>query len=516
MKESYFMGIDNGGTMCKAVIFDSRGREISSASRKLTMETPRPGYTERDMEDLWTQNVLAIRSALAEAPVKADEVRAVACSGHGKGLYLWGKQDRPACRGIVSTDTRAWEYPGKWADDGTSARAFEKTCQQILACQPVSLLNWLKENNPGVLEETEWIFSVKDYIRFRLTGEAYAERTDFSGTSLMNLRTGETDRELLALFGLEEIEDRLPPLRSSTDICGLITAETAAATGLAEGTPVAGGMFDIDACALAMDITDESNLCVIAGTWSINEFISTKPILNGSIMMNSLYCLDGYYLIEECSPTSAGNLEWYVETFMKGEKEKAAALGMNLFQYGDYLVESLPPQEQSLQFLPYLFGSNYNPKARSCFVGMDPSHSQAHRIRAVFEGIVFCHMAHIDRLLANREKTRAIRLAGGAAKSLVWAQMFADVSGLPVEIIDTKELGALGCAIAGAVATGAYSGLREAAGAMVKVKKALEPDGDRHRIYREKYRRYLLVSEALDPLWGELSRPLSDEFRRFL
>ena len=64
----------------------------------------------------------------------------------------------------------------------------------------------------------------------------------------------------------------LPPLKNATDVCGAVCKETAERTGLREGTPVSGGMFDIDACAVAMDVTDEKNLCVIAGTWSINEF----------------------------------------------------------------------------------------------------------------------------------------------------------------------------------------------------------------------------------------------------
>ena len=77
--------------------------------------------------------------------------------------------------GIVSTDSRAWEYPERWEKDGTADKAFKKTYQKILACQPVSLLCWLRDNRPEVYNNIEWIFECKDYIRFRLTGEAYAE-----------------------------------------------------------------------------------------------------------------------------------------------------------------------------------------------------------------------------------------------------------------------------------------------------------------------------------------------------
>ena len=502
------MGIDNGGTMCKAVIFDLDGKKVASASRKLELITPKAGFTERNMEELWIVNTEVIKEALTNANkiegIIATEIKGIACTGHGKGLYLWGKDDKPAYNGIVSTDSRAWKYPQEWGNDGTASKVFEKTYQKILACQPVSLLRWIKEYEPEIIANIKWIFEVKDYIRFRLTGEAFAEITDYSGSNLMNLKTKSYDKDLLSLYNLEELYDALPPLKGSMDLCGTVTAEVAGLTGLAENTPVAGGMFDIDACAIAMDITNDKNVCVIAGTWSINEYISKKPVLNNSIMMNSIYCIDDYYLIEECSPTSAGNLEWYIDMFLEEEKKQAEAEGQNIYKYCDTMVENIEPQDQNIIFLPYIYGSNYNPQAKACLIGMDSHHTRAHVVRAVFEGIVFCHMVHLEKLLSNRDKTRAIRLAGGAAKSKLWAQMFSDVTGLTVEIIETEELGTLGCAMAAAVAAGEFSNLETAAARMVKIKSVLTPDLARNKIYKKKYASYKKVSENMDTVWDEI------------
>ena len=183
--KTYFLGIDNGGTVTKAAVVDAEGREIALASRKLPVIMPQPGFTERDMDELWQANCEVIREVLALAGIGAGEIRGIACTGHGKGLYLWGRDGKPAHNGIISTDSRAWSYPERWEKDGTAARVFEKTFQRILACQPVSLLAWFKDNKPEVLDNTQWIFEVKDYIRFRLTGEAF-ERTD-SKTALVFL-----------------------------------------------------------------------------------------------------------------------------------------------------------------------------------------------------------------------------------------------------------------------------------------------------------------------------------------
>jgi L-xylulokinase len=499
---NYFMGIDDGGTLTKVCIFDETGREVASASREVPLALPRPGFTERDMEDLWRANCEAIREVVARSGIAAKDLRGLACTGHGKGLYLWGRDGRPARPGIVSTDSRAAAITAAWNRDGTSRRAFEKTCQSVLACQPVALLRWIKDNEPGVLEATRWIFEVKDYIRFRLTGEAFAEITDYSGSSLMNLRERSFDPGLLGLFGIEEIIDRLPPIRGSTEACGAVSGEAAQATGLPAGLPVAGGMFDIDACALAMDVLDEENISIIAGTWSINEYVSRRPVVDGSVMMNSIFCVPDYYLVEESSPTSAGNNEWFTKLFLGEEKREAAARGIDVHELAGELAATVPADGQDMIFLPYVFGSQYDPSARACFVGMGAAATRAQVIRAVYEGIALGHKVHVRKLLSSRPAPRAARLAGGAAKSPLWAQMFADVLDLPVETVDANELGALGCAMAAAVASGFYRDLEEAADRMVRVGRRFEPSPADAEIYRRKFERHNAASAALAGLWA--------------
>jgi len=501
----YFLGIDNGGTVSKATLFTDTGIQVSSHAESVRMITPRSGFTERDMEELWQVTARVIARTIAKAEIDASQIQGVACTGHGKGLYLWGKDGKPCGNGIISTDTRAWEYPKRWQEDGTADRVFAKTFQSILACQPVSLLNWMMDHEPKRLEQVRWIFEVKDYIRFRLTGTPAAEITDYSGSNLLNCATRSFDSELLGEFGLAHLFDALPPLKKSTDICGEISSEAAALTGLMKGTPVAGGMFDIDACAIAMDITNDKNVAVIAGTWSINEYISRAPVLDRSVMMNSLYCMDDYYLIEECSPTSASNHAWFIEMFLAKEQAEAARLGVHPYGYCDSLAEQIAPDAQHIVFLPYLYGSNYNPQAKAALIGVDSHHTRSHMIRAVLEGIAFGHKVHLDRLLANRDHTDSIRLAGGVTASPLWTQIFCDVFGLPVETIDTQELGTLGCAMAASVASGTYANLTEAASQMVRVGKTILPNPVNNAIYAQKFELFSHISATLDSSWSKFT-----------
>ena len=497
----YLMGIDNGGTFSKAALFDTEGRQISVASLPTATLTPKAGYTEKDMDELWEVNAAAIKKAIEASGIDPQDIAGVSFSGHGKGLYLVGYDGRPAYHGIVSTDARAWEYVRRWKEDGTAGKVFEKTYQEILACQPVSILAWLKENEPDVLAGTKYIFMVKDYIRYKITGEACAEYSDSTGGNLVNLETGQYDRELLALFGLEEIYDKLPPLRHSTDVCGKVTKEAAKKTGLLEGIPVAAGMFDVNACGIASGLSDENQMCMIAGTWSINEFIRREPVLDGTVSLNSMFCIPGYYLIEESSPTSAGNMEWFIRTLMDYEKKEAEADGESVYALTNSWVESVDPEDSKVIFLPFLNGSNEDPLAKGTFVGLTAYHGKKHMLRAVYEGIVFSHLTHVKKLLKNRDVPRTIRLSGGAANSKVWVQIFADVLQIPVDVVADKELGAQGAAMAAGIAAGIYEDYPDAIARTVVITDTVYPRPEYKEVYEKKYSAYRKVIEGLAGAW---------------
>lgn len=497
----YLVGIDNGGTYSKAAVFDEDGTQLAVASVPTVTLTPKAGYTERDMNELWEVNVQAVREAIVKSGVNPEGIAGVSFSGHGKGLYMVGYDGKPSYNGIVSTDTRAWKQVEDWYRKGVNKKIYDKTFQEILAVQPVSLLKWFKENQPEVLKRTKYIFAVKDYIRYMLTGEAYSEYTDCSGGNLVNMVTKQYDKELMKIFGLEECYDKLPPLRHSEEICGYITKEASERTLLPEGIPVAAGMFDVNACGIASGLSDEEQMCMIAGTWSINEFIGKEPVTNGTVALNSMFCMPGYFLIEESSPTSAGNMEWFIRTLMNFEKDEANANSDSIYDITNEWVASIEPQDSNVIFLPFLNGSNEDPLAKGTFVGLTGYHGKKHMLRAVYEGIVFSHVTHVKKLLKNRGEPKTVRLSGGAANSDVWVQIFADALQIPIDVIENKELGAQGAAIAAGIAAGIYPDYKEAIRRTVKITKTVMPRPEYKEIYEEKYMTYRAIIDGLSLVW---------------
>lgn len=488
--KKYLLGIDNGGTYSKAALFDLEGNQISRKSIQIPVCSPKEGYTQRKLEDIKNANFKIIAEIVRECD---GDIVGVGVTGHGKGLYLLDKNKEYLYDGIGSTDRRALAYEIEWEKNGVSERIYHKTTQKVMACQPVALLRWLKDRNREIYDRIGSILSMKDFVRYCLTGEIYAEYTDISGTNLLNLRTKKYDRELLREFGIQEIYTCLPEIKKSGEIAGCISKDTAAVTGLREGTPVAAGMFDIDACALAMGNVKNMDMCVIAGTWGINEYVSDKMIDDRTVSMNSIFCNPQYYLAEESSAVSAGNLEWFVKL-----------LGFNDYNKINAMVQSVRPEECNLYYMPFLYASNENPLAKGMLVGLDGYYTDAHIFRAIYEGVVYAHLTHIMTLLKSRPSPEVIRLGGGVVNSEVWSQMFADILQIPIQLIRDVELGTKGAAMAAGVAAGIYSDYDAAVSRCVAEGSILHPNKELAGIYRRKYDNYRRIISSMDGTWETL------------
>lgn len=502
----YYLGLDNGGTITKAALYDESGRIIATSSVETESFSIQPDYVERDMVAMKQANFQVLRDVVGKSGVDVSFIRGIASCGHGKGLYLVDSKGNPVRNGILSSDNRAWKYPVLWKDKGISEKVYEKTFSNIMACQPVSLLAWMKDNEAENFGRIRWIFECKDYVRFCLTGQAFAELTDYSGANLVNLNTKKYDRELLDLFGIGEIYDCLPPLISANDNAGFITSEVAKETGLMEGTPVFGGMFDIDACAIASGVSDPSRIAMVAGTWSINEYCSKEPVKDHKVSMNSVFCDSDYFLAEESSATSAVNLAYIARTLFPEWKEACSDMGTNIYKEFDKAVGAVSITDVCPIYLPFITASNVHPNARAGFIGMSAWQTRAHMLKSVFEGVAFSHRYHMDRLLSARNDRPVVRLSGGVSNSDVWVQIFADVLNMSIETVDVKEAGTLGCAMCVAVAVGDFESYEDAFRKWVSVSIRVEPILENSAVYEKRYAMYKVILDALDPVWPDFQK----------
>ncbi|ANA23000.1 carbohydrate kinase [Salmonella enterica subsp. diarizonae] len=486
-KETFWLGIDCGGTYLKAGLYDAEGHEHGIHRQSLQTLSPFPGYAERDMHQLWQQCVATIAGLLKQTGVSGGQIKGIGISAQGKGLFLLDKQNRPLGNAILSSDRRALNIVERWQQDGIPQKLYPVTRQTLWTGHPASLLRWIKEHEPQRYAHIGCVMMAHDYLRWRLTDVKGCEESNISESNLYNMTTGRYDSRLTQWLGISEIDHALPPVVGSAETGGKISEEAAAITGLAAGTPMVGGLFDVVSTALCAGIDDEFTLNAVMGTWAVTSGIArglreheAHPYVYGR------YVNDGQYIVHEASPTSSGNLEWFT-----------AQWGDLSFDEINRAVASLPKAGSDLFFLPFLYGSNAGLEMTSGFYGMQALHTRAHLLQALYEGVVFSHMTHLNRMRERFTEVRTLRVTGGPAHSDVWMQMLADVSGLRIELPQVEETGCFGAALAARVGTGVYRSFSEAQRALEHPIRTLLPDMTAHARYQRKYHHYQHLIEAL-------------------
>jgi L-xylulokinase len=199
-------------------------------------------------------------------------------------------------------------------------------------------------------------------------------------------------------------------------------------------------------------------------------------------------------------------LEWFVAQCCGDERAEATRRRISVYDICNEQVASLAPGSSNIIFHPFLYGSNVQPSARAGFYGIAGWHTRAHLLRALYEGVVFCHLSHIEKLRTAGAQIGSVRLAGGGSRSQVWTQIFADTLELPMEVSDGNELGARGAAMSAGIGTGIYRDYADAAQQAVSIVRIQEPVRANTPLYLARYDEYRRLIGAMQTPWQELSK----------
>jgi L-xylulokinase len=497
------LGIDNGLTMTKAVIFDADGSQLSVARRRVPQSLPHPRWVERDMATLWRATAEAIDEAIAASGRHASDIKALAATAHGDGLYLLDKDRRPLGPGILSLDSRAGAILDKWSTGSLFAEALALTGQTPHVAAPSALLAWMKECEPERFGGIAHVLACKDWLRFCLTGAIGADSTEAS-TSFTNVRTQAYAPEAMRLFGLENLFKALPPALHPAEIAGYVTAEAAALTGLVKGTPVACGLHDVTASALGMDGHREGVVSVVAGTYSINEVVSAEPRVDARWFCRNAV-EPGRWNNMSISPASTANYDWFLDTLCRAEHGAAAASGQSIHANLAGEIEAALNRPSTVLFHPYLFGSPHGEVASASFFGLHGWHDRGDMLKAVLEGIAFNHRAHVDALRDGFD-VREARLTGGVSRNPLFAQMFADILNMPVTVPAIDEAAAFGAALCAGAAIGLFASPHPDPNSAAAKGKVYFPDAARSAALGERFSLYCRLAESLKAQWPAIER----------
>ena len=492
------LGIDAGGTSIKATLFTVGGQEIATESMLVASRKVAPGRAERDLKDIDKALVILIQGLLQKSQMNPHDIQVIAATGHGNGLYCLDRSGA-GMLAIQSTDSRAATLADTLANSLVGQGIAKISLQQPWPAQTPTILAALKQSQPELYERIGTVFFCKDYINYFLTSIISTDVTDMSGAGMLQLPETSYSDALLEHYGIDELAGSLPPLVASDQVVGVVSESAAGLTGLVAGTPVVAGLFDVVASAIGCGLLNEGETCVVAGTWSINEVLSSDVRRDDRPFITCGFP-GGLFLNIEASATSASNYEWLVQNVLVGpdrgpnDRERIVSA----------LDSVLASHEASLRdplYLPFLYGGDSDPRALATFHNLAASHGRDHLISAVCEGITFSHRRHLDKLVEKGFHIGPIVVTGGAARSQPWMRMLATTLGKSVATVQAIETGTLGAAITGAVGVGIFADYPAAAKEMVGRRNEIPADVDGISMASQRYAMFNRLVEILTPLW---------------
>lgn len=463
-----FLGIDVGTGGTRAVLVDLEGRVAASASSEhAPIHSEHIGWAEQDPDDWWRAAREAIAAVMTSAKLPGSEIQSIALTGQMHGCVMLdadGNVLRPA---LIWCDQRT-QPECDWLEAKIGrARLIELTCNPALPNFTLTKLLWVCAHQPEIFARIAHVLCPKDYVRYKLTGEFAIDMQEASGTLLLDVAHRRWSQEVAEAAGIPM--SWLPRLFEGPEICARISDAGASATGLSAGTPVAAGAGDQGAGAVGMGIVDAGSVSATIGTSGVVFASTDRPAMDPLGRLHT-FCHAAPNLWHVMGVTNGAglSLRWFRDTFTPGVSydELAAA------------AAAIPAGSDGLLWTPYLFGErtpHLDPQARAAFVGLTASHTRAHCVRAVMEGVAFSLRDTFSLFDDLKIPVNRIRLGGGGARSPLWQQIQADIFGHPVELLAAEEGGAFGAALLAGVGVGAWPSVEAACSATVKVAQQIHP-----------------------------------------
>ncbi|GKS77079.1 glycerol kinase GlpK [Acidovorax sp. SUPP950] len=467
---TYLLALDQGTSSSRSIVFDERGHIVAQAQLELPQIYPQPGWVEHDPREIWRTQLATARQALAQANLKAGDVRALGITNQRETTVLWNRRTgEPVHHAIVWQDRRAEPLCAELRERGLAGTIQAKTGLLIDAYFSGTKLRWLLDHVPGAraqAERGELAFGTVDsWLIWQLT-QGQVHVTDVSNaarTMLFNVRTNQWDDELLELLQIPRA--LMPEVRPSSAHFGDTHPEL-----LGSALPIGGVAGDQQSALFGQ-------ACFKAGmaknTYGTGCFMLMHTGQKFQTSTNGLLTTSAAQI--GTAPPGAASLslagstpEFAMEgsVFVGGAVVQWLRDGLRAISASNEvqsLAESVP-DSGGVMMVPAFTGLGapyWKPDARGTITGLTRGTTLAHIARAALESIAYQSAALLqamsrDAVAAGGAPVSELRVDGGACVNDLLMQFQADLLGIPVVRPAVIETTALGAAYLAGLSSGVY------------------------------------------------------------
>ena len=513
MDRHFLMGIDLGSSGVRSVVVDARDGCAAAASRVWTFpraEHPSGLGYDIDLDLTWALVGEACREAVTSAGASGEEIAGVAVSAIRLGTVIIDKQGN-ILFASPNRDARASAEGAEIAAE-LGAELHLETGTWPSALHLPARFRLLQRDMPGLLDAADCVFSLGDWLNFRLCGVRATDHSQAGVTQLYGFASREWNRERIDSLGISP--DIFPEVRDSGSALGTVGVEAAAHIGVSVATVVGLGGGDSQCSLLGAGAVRPGDFGCIGGTTVPVMVVSDRPLVDPQgRTWGGHHVVPGQYVLESSAGIMGETLTFMARLLFPDAPEPELRLlaEASLSEYGAKGMVSTFGADVTDFRSPGLPAGTIALSHFTCSADENP---RRHLCRAVVEGYACALRLNIDALAEIAGvRPAAIYLTGGMSRSGVLAQVLADIADAAVTRAAEPNTSGLGAAICAAVATGLHADFSAATKALVRNCDAAQPAMEVRQVAEQTYTQWLALRGAAA---GEFTPRLSDHFRATL
>lgn len=485
------IGLDIGTTGCKAHIFSEDLTLLKSVSREYPVDIPHPGWAEQDAEKVWAFAKECLRESVEAAGV-ADSVKAISLSVQGEAVAPVDEAGNALRPMILGMDTRTDIQNNEIREKFGAKDIFNITGMPVHTCNTLPKLIWLKTNEPQIWQKAIRFLLYEDFIINKLTGEPVISKCLASRTQMFDLENEAWSEKILNEIELEP--SRLGRVRPSGSAIGKMKTDLAEELGFSTLPLIVTGGHDQACGALGAGLTKPGLAMVSTGTAEVVEVSMESPHLNDSLyegnMSVYLHTFPGLYVVMTLNQSGGFVLRWFRDSFCQSEQKMAVDQDRDAY---DLILNGAGAEPSRIMILPHLAGSGtptFDTLSKGAVTGLTFATTKSDFAKAILDALTLELRLNLDVLKEGGITINELRAIGGGAKSALWLQLKADVTGIPVAAPQVTEAAGMGAAILAGVGAGVFTDAASAIDSHLKIKKVYSPNTGIKALYDERYELY--------------------------
>ena len=486
-----YIGLDIGTSGTKAALIDGKGSVLRSHQVNYGFSNTAGGYRELDAVNVWN----AAKSCL-EAVGRGAEAKTIAVSALGEAIVLINESGEPLADGIAGTDIRGVQELEELREQFGLRVLTDLTGQNLSTIYSANKILWLKKHRPELLERAWKVLTFQDYIVYRLCRHAVIDYSMASRTMMFDINRKDWSEPLMRVVGMSR--EKFADTALGGTVAGVIVPSLAEELGLSRDIRIVVGTHDHIANAIGCGVCEAGSCADPVGTTEgLTAVLKREQLTSDSIEKYQISCepfaVEGLYNTVAWQNTSGVLLKWFVQEMVLKERPR------DILEVFAQMNEQMKEEPTNLLVLPHFSGAAtpyMDSASTGVILGLTLDTKREDIYKALMEGANYEMALIMDSLKAAGLQPKKFVATGGALSPQL-LQMKADIMGLTVHTVKSRQTGVLGGAMLGAVAAGDFTSLKEAAAVMVEEDKCYEPDRARSRIYQEKLELYKKIYPAI-------------------